>query len=161
MLDEKYHVGMFHRILAFFFDMVALAITLMIVGSITTGWMVVQSNAPAAEGSDAVGTVSAENLTAIREYIMEHEFHLMVINWIVLAGVVLLMQYIFPMFKRKTIGMKILGLYLKDENAQEITKTQYIKREFYKLILFPTMFLMRGKEKRALYDRKAKVYLLN
>ncbi|MCD8510510.1 MAG: hypothetical protein LRY73_11990 [Bacillus sp. (in: Bacteria)] len=55
----------------------------------------------------------------------------------------------------------MMGLYLLDENAEQITRTQYLKRELYKLILFPTLIMVViGKAKRPLYDRKTGTYLL-
>ncbi|OIJ15490.1 hypothetical protein BKP35_00400 [Anaerobacillus arseniciselenatis] len=160
MLDEKHYAGIVSRLVAFFYDLVALVVTFIVVGNVMTMWLVVQSNSPMTEDVSPMGALSGVNLTELRAYIYEHEFHLMVINWIVIVLALLLIQYIFPMFKRQTIGMKILGLYLKDEKAQDITKKQYLKRELFKLIMFPTIFQMFGKEKRPLYDRRAKVYLL-
>ncbi|OIJ11621.1 hypothetical protein BKP35_11825 [Anaerobacillus arseniciselenatis] len=146
MLDEKHHATAFNRSCAFFYDMVVLVVVLVMTSVVTTWWMGHQSNAPhSLEG------------VQLREYILEHEFHLFVINWIVLATVGILFQFIFPMMKRKTIGMRMVGLYLKDEHAKDISKGTYLKRECLKLVLFPTMFI---KGKRPLYDRLTKTYLL-
>ncbi|QOY36697.1 RDD family protein [Anaerobacillus isosaccharinicus] len=149
MLDEKYQAGLFSRLVALFYDLMTLAITLLIVGTLTTRWMYGQTNAP-----------ELNDMVMIREYILEHEFHLFVINWVVLATVAILIQYVFPMFSKQTVGMKMVGLYLRDENAIEISKVQYVKRELMKLYLFPTLFLSLKKGKRPLYDEKSKSYLL-
>lgn len=149
-LDVKHQVPFFTRLLAMFFDMITLFIALVTTGIFTTIWMIAQSNAP-----------NSENMTFIRQYIWEHEFHLFVINWILLGIVALSIQYIFPMFSKQTVGMMILGLYLRDEEAKEITKRRYLMREFLKLFLFPTLFLALIKRERPLYDQKSGTYLLH
>jgi hypothetical protein len=113
MLDEKYQAGFFPRVVGLFFDLITLLVTLIIFGVITTWWMYKQSNAP-----------DLNDMVLVREYIWEHEFHLFVISWIVLAIVAILTQYVFPMFARQTVGMKMVGLHLRDENAKEVTKSQ-------------------------------------
>ncbi len=148
-LDEKYQASFFSRLLAIFFDLITLAVVLIISGIVMTWWMFQQSNAP-----------DTSNLVYIREYIWEHEFHLFVVNWIMLGIVALVVQYIIPMFSKQTVGMKIVGLYLRDEQAKEISKTQYLKRELLKLCLFPTIFYSLKKGKQPLYDRFSKIYLL-
>ncbi len=149
MLDQKYHANFMYRILSFFYDVVVLVVALTIVGSITTWWMFSQTNAP-----------DMTNMNLVREYMWENEFHLFVINWIVLAVVAILIQYVYPAFsKQQTVGMMMTGLYLRDENAKKIDKRQYLKRELMKLYLFPTVLLtLRGE--RPLYDEKSKTYLL-
>lgn len=149
MLDEKYQAGLFSRLVALFYDLMTLAVALLIVGTLTTRWMYGQTNAP-----------ELNNMVLIREYIWEHEFHLFVINWAVLGAIAILIQYVFPMFSKQTVGMKLVGLYLRDENAEEISKGQYIKREIMKLYLFPTLFFSIKNGKRPLYDEKSKSYLL-
>lgn len=149
MLDEKYQAGLFSRLVALFYDLVTLTVALLIVGTLTTRWMYGQTNAP-----------ELNNMVIIRQYIWEHEFHLFVINWVVLATIAILIQYIFPTFSKQTVGMKMVGLYLRDENAKEISKSQYLKRELMKLYLFPTLFLSLKKGKRPLFDEKSKSYLL-
>lgn len=149
MLDEKYQAGLVSRLVGLFYDLMTLAIALLIVGTLTTRWMYGQTNAP-----------ELNDMVLIREYIWKHEFHLFIINWIILAIVAILIQYIFPTFSKQTVGMKMVGLYLRDENAKEISKSQYLKRELMKLYLFPTLFLSLKKGKRPLYDEKSKSYLL-
>ncbi|RXJ02405.1 hypothetical protein DS745_06790 [Anaerobacillus alkaliphilus] len=148
-LDEKYQASFFSRLLAIFYDLITLAVVLIISGILMTWWMFHQSNAP-----------DTSNLFYIREYIWEHEFHLFVINWIVLGIVAIVVQYIIPMFSKQTVGMKMVGLYLRDENANEISKSQYAKREMLKVFLFPTIFFSFKKGKRPLYDQYSKTFLL-
>ncbi|MDQ0255806.1 putative RDD family membrane protein YckC [Evansella vedderi] len=150
MLDERYYAGFSQRVIAFFYDMFSLLVVLCLVGSVSTWWVVSRSNAP----DDAT-------LTQLMDYIYEYEFHLVIINTVVLSLTAIVFHFILPAFKRQTIGMKMVGLYLLDENANEITKGQYLKRELLKLVLFPTLFmLLIGKGKRPLYDRMTGVYLL-
>ncbi|MCT8136654.1 RDD family protein [Anaerobacillus sp. CMMVII] len=149
LLDEKYYAGFGTRMIGMFYDLITLSVAIIVVGTITTRWMFGQTNAP-----------DVNNIELVRQYMWEHEMHLFVINWLVLATVAILIQYVLPTFSRQTVGMKMLGLYLRDEHAKEISKKQYLKRELMKLYLFPTILFSIGNRKRPLYDEKSKTYLL-
>jgi uncharacterized RDD family membrane protein YckC len=145
MLHEKYHAGLFHRLISFIYDIVVIVFVWFVSGIITSFWMLKQSDAPSI------------NLQDIHSYIWENEFHLYLISWVVQIFFVLLFHYVIPMFKRQTIGMSMVGLYLQNKEAKKVSKRQYIKRECLKLFLFPTLFV---NPKRPLYDRLTKTYLL-
>ncbi|MFN7251377.1 MAG: RDD family protein [Anaerobacillus sp.] len=149
LLDEKYYAGFWTRIIGVFYDIITLSVALVVVGTITTRWMFGQTQAP-----------DLNDMVLVRQYMWEHEIHLFVINWLVLATVAILIQFVFPTISRQTVGMKMLGLYLRDEHAKEISKRQYLKRELMKLYLFPTIVFSLQNRKRPLYDEKSKTYLL-
>lgn len=150
MLDEKYYANGFQRVAAFFYDMFSLLIVVSIFGAVSTWVVVSRSNAPADAG-----------IPELMDYIYANEFHLVVYNTIFLTIVAIVFHFVLPTMSRQTVGMKMMGLYLLDEDAEQITKTQYLKRELYKIILFPTLVMVIiGKAKRPLYDRKTGTYLL-
>ncbi|PYZ95004.1 hypothetical protein CR194_05675 [Salipaludibacillus keqinensis] len=141
--------GGFIRMLAFFYDLVVLAMVLFMFGAASTLWMMVSTDSPFI--SDPVGT---------REFIFENEFHLYLINWVVLGSVFLFYQYIYPMFKRQTIGMQITDITIVDEHERKISKIKYVQRELLKILLCPGFFFSFGKDKRALYDKLSNTYLM-
>ncbi|MBP3950810.1 RDD family protein [Bacillus suaedae] len=148
-VEVKLRAGGWIRLIALFYDLAVLAMFLFMFAGGTTLWMMISTDTP------FIG-----NPELAREYIMEHEPHLFIINWIILGIVFLFYQYVYPTFKRQTFGMLFTDLTVVNEQCKEITKSQYIKRELLKLILFPTFFLAFGTEKRTLYEKYSNTYLL-
>ncbi|WP_416150423.1 RDD family protein [Salipaludibacillus sp. HK11] len=141
--------GPYIRLLALFYDLVAIAIVLFVVGQVTTLWMMVSTESP------FIGDPQRT-----RAYIFENEFHLLLINWVILGVTFIFIQYIYPLFKRQTFGMLFTNLTVADEYEQDVTKAMYIKRELFKIILFPTYIMSFSKNRRPLYEKFSNTYLL-
>lgn len=148
-LHPDLRAGGWIRIVAFFYDLATLGMFMFMFAGATTLWMMI-----------ATDTSFIGDPMRARQEIIENEFHLFLINWIVLGVVFLIYQFIYPAYKRQTFGMMFTDLVLVDENRKEVTKLHYLKRECFKLLLFPTFIFAFGKQRRPLYDRLSKTYLM-
>ncbi len=148
-LHPDLRAGGWIRLLALFYDIALLGMFLFMFAGATTLWMMISTETP----------YIGDPMRA-RQYILENEFHLFIINWVILGAVFIFYQYLYPCLKRQTFGMLFTDLTLVDENRQKITKLHYLKRECLKIVLFPTFFLAFGKERRTFYDKLSKTYLM-
>lgn len=148
-LHPDLRAGGWIRLLSFFYDIAILGMFLFMVGGFTTLWMMISTDSP----------FMADPARA-REYILENEFHLYVINWVIIGVAFLAYQFLYPSLKRQTFGMMFTDLTLIDENRNKVTKGQFFKREVLKILLFPTFIISFGKERRTLYDKLTKTYLM-
>ncbi|MDT8862694.1 RDD family protein [Alkalihalobacillus sp. MEB130] len=148
LLNEEQRAGGWIRLIAAFFDFVFLALILIVTSAITTFWMIVQSEAP------------SDNIEFIRRYMWENEFHLYVINWIVILMVFVTVHLLYAIKGKRTIGMKIVDLYVYNEKAEKPTGGQFFMREMLKYVLFPFFIMSFGKGRRTLYDKWTKTYLV-
>lgn len=148
LLEPKQRAGGWIRLWAGFFDFIFLALIMIVAGALTTSWMFVQSESP------------SDNIEYIRHYIWENEFHLYVINWIVLLAVFLLVHFIYALKEKRTIGMIMVDLYVYNERAEKPSATQFLLRELLKYILFPFFLMSFLYTRRTLYDKWTKTYLI-
>lgn len=148
-LHPNLRAGGWIRSIALFYDLVILTMVLYMTSALTTIWMMTTTN-----------SLFIGDPERARQDIWENEPHLFIINYAILGAVFLIYQVIYPAFKRRSIGMMIADLTLVDEQRQELTKWHYVKRECWKLLLFPTFFLSFWKNRRTLYDKMSKTYLM-
>jgi uncharacterized RDD family membrane protein YckC len=148
LLTEDQRADGWIRIWAGFFDFIFLALILIVTSAITTFWMIVQSEAP------------SDNIEFIRRYIWEHEFHLFLINWGVTLSVFIFIHIIYALKDKRSIGMKIVDLYVYNEKAEKPSGVQFFIREMLKYLLFPFFFMSFGSDRRTLYDKLTKTYLV-
>ncbi|ARK28596.1 RDD family protein [Halalkalibacter krulwichiae] len=148
LLNEQQRAGGWIRLVAGFFDFIFLALVMIVTSTITTFWMVVQSEAP------------SDNIEFIRRYMWEREFHLYVINWLVLLFVFLLIHFIYALRGKRTVGMRIVDVYVYNEKAEKPTVIQFFKREMLKYLLLPSFFMSFAAQRRPLYDKWSKTYLV-
>ncbi|KHF39086.1 RDD family protein [Halalkalibacter okhensis] len=148
LLNEEQRAGGWIRLVAGFFDFIFLSLILILISAMTTFWMVVQSEAP------------SDNILFIRQYMWENEFHLYVINWIVIFLVFLSIHVLYAFRGKRTIGMKMVDLYVYNEEAEKPSGMQFFGREMLKYVLFPFFLMSFGRNRRTLYDRWTKTYLV-
>ncbi len=139
----QYRATPFSRILSFIYDLFAMFFIWLIVGTITTLWMVVTSNSP------------DDDLAYIRAYILEFEPHLFYTAIAIQVFFLLVYAFIIPLTfqTHRTIGMMIAGIKYLDIKASEISKFTFLKRELLKWILFPGFILSVTKDKQSLADK--------
>ncbi|WNF37937.1 RDD family protein [Bacillaceae bacterium IKA-2] len=148
-LAPDLRAGGWIRILAMIYDITVLGMFLIMFGGATTLWMLTKTE-----------TSFIGDPMRARQDIMANEPHLLIINYIILISVFLFCQIIYPAIKKQTFGMMITDLTLVDEDRKELTFWQYVKRECWKILLFPTFVLSFIKERRPLYDKMSKSYLM-
>lgn len=149
LLHPDLRAGGWIRLLAAFYDFVIIGIFIAIFGGASTIWMLITTESPYI--GDPVMT---------RQYILENEIHLIIITWSIIFVVIVFLQLFYSTWKKQSFGMTIVDLALCDENTGDITRMQYFKRELWKIILFPTFFMSFGRDRRTLYDKLSKTYLM-
>jgi uncharacterized RDD family membrane protein YckC len=148
LLNEEQRASGWFRLAAGFFDFIFLSLILITTSTITTFWMVVQSEAP------------SDNIVFIRKYMWENEFHLYLINWTVIFIVFLMIHVLYAFKGKRTIGMRIVDLYVYNEDAEKPSGLQFFCREMLKYLLFPFFLMSFGRKRRTLYDKWTKTYLV-
>ncbi|MFC0560472.1 RDD family protein [Halalkalibacter alkalisediminis] len=148
LLDKHQRAGGWMRLWAGLFDFIFLALIMIITAAITTSWMFVQSESP------------SDNIEYIRHYIWENEFHLYIINWIVLLVVFFTVHLIYSVREKRTIGMIIVDLYVYNERAEKPSAAQFFIREMLKYLLFPFFLTSFASSRRTLYDKITNTYLV-
>ena len=148
LLDTQQRAGGWIRMWAGFFDFIFLTLIMIVTAAVTTSWMFVQSQSP------------SDNIDYIRQYIWENEFHLYVINWIVLLIVFLTVHFIYAVRDKRTIGMIIVDLYVYNERAEKPNAGQFFIRELLKYLLFPFFLMSFSSSRRTLYDKITNTYLV-
>jgi uncharacterized RDD family membrane protein YckC len=145
----QYRASIWSRFLGFFYDLAAMFFLWLIVGIITTSWMLISSNSP------------SDDFSFIRTYILENEPHLYYTGVAIQFLALLLYVFILPLtFKTpRTPGMMIVGTKFLDLKANEITKLTFLKREFLKWVFFPGILLLLTKDKQSAADKLTKTYV--
>ncbi|MCT8137291.1 RDD family protein [Anaerobacillus sp. CMMVII] len=135
--------------MGFFYDITAMFFLWIMVGVLTTTWMITSSNSP------------SNDFAYIRAYILENEPQLFYTGIVIQILVLLLYVFVLPLtFKiPRSFGMMIAGTKLLKDNASEISRITYFKREIIKWVLFPGMILTLTKNKQSLADKLTKTYL--
>ncbi|RXI98624.1 hypothetical protein DS745_20120 [Anaerobacillus alkaliphilus] len=144
-----YRATPFSRLLGFIYDVLTMFFLWVIVGTITTSWMIITSNSP------------NDDFAYIRSYILEFEPHLFYTAILIQVLALLAYAFILPLtFKtHRTIGMMIAGIKFLDTSAKEISKSTFLKREALKWLFFPGFLLTLSKNKQSLADKVTNTFV--
>ncbi|ERN54656.1 RDD family protein [Alkalihalophilus marmarensis] len=148
LLNKDELASGWYRILAGFYDFLFLSVVLLLASAGTTSWLMVISESP---HYDAEG---------FSRYLYQNEFHLLLINWGILAVIFIFVHFLYVFRAGRSFGMMIVDLHVYNEEAEKPSRLQLLSREFLKYILFPFVIITFFKKERPLYERITKTYLV-
>ncbi|WP_100372188.1 RDD family protein [Bacillus sp. FJAT-45037] len=148
LLNKDELASGWYRLLAAFYDFLFLGLVMVIASAATTSWLMVRSESPHTD---------VEGFT---RYLYAHEFHLLVINWLVLAAVFVMTHILYVIRARRSFGMMIVDLHVYNEEAEKPSAWRLLGRETLKYLLFPFVLVTFFKKERPLYEKITKTYLV-
>jgi uncharacterized RDD family membrane protein YckC len=149
LTHTHYRANVGNRCLGFLYDVITMFFIWILVGIITTVWMIITSTSP------------SDDFAYIRAYILENEPHLFYTGVAIQITVLLVYMFVLPLtFKiPRTVGMIIVGTKFLDVKANEISKLTFLKRELLKWLLFPGFLLTLTSDKQSAADKLTKTYV--
>lgn len=151
MLDHKLRAGWGSRVISFLYDLIYLFLIMFFVSALTTLWMLAIAQPP-----DEI------EIWEIRQYFKDNFPHLLLIDQIIKAFIFIVYFFLVPLLGKdhRTFGMVTLGVSLMNDQGEDISRSQYLRRELIKWFFFPGFFHVFGPEKRTLHDKLTKTYMV-
>lgn len=150
ILDPRMRASWLARLVCFLYDCIYLFLIIFLTSVFTTIWMLISAQPP-----------YDLELFEIRQYLLDNHPEMFVIDRIIKV-IVAILYFLVPAFTRnpRTLGMVSFGVSLMNDQGDDISAKQYLKRECLRWLLFPGFFLALGPEKRALHDRLTNTYVV-